>query len=209
MNERTPLFKRSIYEETNHDALASVNEPITGTVRRHRSISSPRGYAYKSKLLSIGVGCLVVATISIGIYAIHRNSKNAAVGTSLPISITSKITTFMPYTPHLLDGFTISLRSVKYSQNVLLFNMSDKLAETVTVTEQILPTSVEAARYPSATTVEGADGQALIDYSGTETIGTLFSNPYKGVPTMVIINTTAPIQQSDMEDLLRGLRPVR
>jgi hypothetical protein len=130
----------------------------------------------------------------------------------LPKKTLAQINVFQPYyfTPDLPEGFTLNKQSVRYENNILLFNIRDATRnQTVSVTEQLLPESLSGVSYPDATNVPGVDGKAIIKYDGTRLIGGLFSTKHHNRQTFILLNSTDPIPQSQVEDMLRSLRPAK
>lgn len=153
------------------------------------------------------VTSIIVVVVAGGTYFfILRRSPQQASSTSFA-TLTANVVGFQSFEFNVLDGFSVEASTVSFSQGVLLFQLSNNQKQTIAVTEQLLPQNIADNVDPNATKVDGADGTAIVTYNETTTTGALFSNTVSGRQTMVLLNTTAPISQSTVEDLLRGLRP--
>lgn len=151
------------------------------------------------------VGVIVVAAGCDCFFILHRPHKQPT--SQSFAALTANVVQFDPFQFEVLNGFSVNSSKIAYSQGILIFQLQNNQGQSIAVTEQLLPESVADNTDPSATQVQGADGSALVTYNGTETTGALFSNTARGRKTMVLLNTTDPISQSTVEDLLRGLRP--
>ena len=163
-----------------------------------------------SKRPTVFVGSVIAIVIAAVLSALVLTKKAPApaANSTLPSAVT-RITQFTPYMFQVLDGFKVDNASASYSQGVLVFRLVGNGNQTIAVTEQPLPTSVQTGLDPHATQVTGADGSAIITFNDTNTSAALFGNAHHGVQTMVLLNVTSPISQSTIEDLLRGLRAIR
>jgi len=158
-------------------------------------------------IAAAGAACiLAVAGVSAVIWHAHRADQ-----AGLPATVVSQVRDFTPYfypgkIPH---GFRLDPAKAHYSEGVLLAVLTTSNNETVTLTEQQLPPTLAGQSREDFDEVKGVAGEAYITYQGDKMVGGLFSDSRHGQRTLVLVVANNPIEKSDMEDLLRGLRPVR
>jgi hypothetical protein len=170
------------------------------------------GLLRKHALSPAQISLVVIALGIGGLFGVQHIITQEKQPTTLPQALVSKIQSFTPYyfSGRIPDGFTLKPASVKFENDILLFQIVDATnRQTITVSQQALPTTLANETYPKAEKVQGVDGYAVIVYNKTQTSGSLFSSPHDNRKTMVLLNTYDPVKKDTLAELLRSLRPLK
>lgn len=124
--------------------------------------------------------------------------------TKLPVSVTNQVRNFTLYTYSTVppNNFQIDTNSAQYTDGVLFFRMTNPGGQSITVSEQVLPSDISGIPQGSQK-VSVKDGNATISTSGGRTIGLL---SIQDTHTLVLLNTTDAIGTTTMTNLLQALQ---
>src|SRR5216117_1182104 len=144
--------------------------------------------------------------LSIGAWFVFKPTAN----NQLPTKIFAQADFPIYYYPSssIPQGFSLDRNSVKFSAQALFFTLHNG-KQTITITEQSLPNTFSAAKYPNAEKVSGADGEAIINYNGTRPVGALFGKGQSDSQTLVLLNSNDQVQNETMRDMLRRFRIIK
>lgn len=126
----------------------------------------------------------------------------------LPANITSQTHNFTPYfyAKNPPAGLKLDTDNVTYNQGILLFRLTNKAGQSVSISEQALPEDLKNSRPQSKDTIDGVPGFAALAHTdGRSAITFIAKNP----DALIVINTKDSVDTDALKDLTRQLRPIR
>jgi hypothetical protein len=123
---------------------------------------------------------------------------------TLPVSVTNQARGFTVYAYNTAppNNFQIDAKSAQYTDGVLFFHMTNSGGQSITVSEQTLPSDISGIPQGSQK-VSVKDGNATISTAGGRTVG-LLSVPR--THTMILLNTTDAVGTTVLTNLLQTLQ---
>lgn len=187
--------------------LLLMNREVEVAVTGHKSTSKkyrPASFR-KKKLLIILILVIAVAVGGLMAAKAFYNNDHPTAANTLPSDALQTAGFPVFFYPHSLpDHFHLVPGSVKYNRNYIIFQLtSPEKGQTVTVTEQSLPTNLATSSLVGKEKVEGTQNNTSISFDGSRMIGYMIS---KDKQTLAIINAPEGIEETTMKDLLRGLK---
>jgi hypothetical protein len=169
--------------------------------QKHMPNKAISGSRKHKKLVVVFIICIIF--VSIGFLAIKIFCKKHS--SVLPNSIVQMAPFPIFFYPHTIPGnFHLVPESIKYSSGYLISQLTtpDK-SQTITITEQSVPSNLAASTVIGKEKVDGTENNATLSFDGSRMIGYMIS---KDKQTFVIINAPEGLEESTMKDLLRGLK---
>jgi uncharacterized secreted protein with C-terminal beta-propeller domain len=165
---------------------------------------SPTGYKKRRGIALVIASLAVIACFSLSVKIWHQKSSTASM---LPANIVR--TAPFPvlfYSSTIPDNFRLISESVKYNSGYLFFQLSNtNKSQTITVTEQALPSNLATSTIIGKEKVDGTDNNTTISFDGSRMIGYVIS---KDRNTFVVMNAANGTELDTFKDLLRLLSPV-
>lgn len=136
-------------------------------------------------------------------FAVHDNS-----GDSLPSFVTSQATDFTPYyfsrnaLPHSLK---LKQTGTSLSQGILVFTLLDSRDQAIGITQQKVPDELKNSILQGDESFATSHGTASISHIND---GRMTGSLLTKEGTLILINTSAPIETDIFKDILRSFSPL-
>jgi len=163
-------------------------------------------YKKSKKKLLFGSIAIAVVLLAVGAFLIWRTMQPKSL---MPKDIKSQITAFQPYFYYdeVPAGYKLADTQLDKEFGVVLFSLTKLGRPAVSISEQPLSSSLDPNQLlKGGESVRGAELPATINSVEGRYVGIMVDTERK---TMILLNTTSEAEKQDLQDLLKGLKPVK